>query len=255
MLTVFPIPAFKDNYIWALHNDRYALLVDPGDPAPCIEFLRQRNLRLAAILNTHHHGDHTGGNNLLAQMFAPRIVGPADEDIPSRTEIATDNSIIGIPELDLQFQVIATPGHTLGHVSYYGANRLFCGDTLFGCGCGRLFEGTPGVMFDSLARLAQLPADTAIHCAHEYTLDNIRFALAVDPANPSLLTRQADDKRKRAEGRPTLPSELALEKATNPFLRCTEPALWQAAKRHLQRPPASAVEVFAALRGMKDHFQ
>ncbi len=192
---------------------------------------------------------------MLAELFSPRIIGPASESIPSRTEIAADNCIIDIPELELQFHTIATPGHTLGHVSYYGANRLFCGDTLFGCGCGRLFEGTPQMMLHSLNRLAQLPDDTAIHCAHEYTLGNIRFALTVDPANARLAERYAVDTRKRAENHPTLPSSLAIEKATNPFLRCTDPALRETAKRHLQQPPTNAVEVFAALREMKDHFQ
>jgi hydroxyacylglutathione hydrolase len=255
MLTVFPIPAFQDNYIWALHNDRYSILVDPGDATPCLDYLEARKLQLVAILNTHHHADHTGGNNQLASRYHSRIIGPATETIPARTEKVTDNDTVSIPELGLQFQVIATPGHTLGHVSYYGANRLFCGDTLFACGCGRLFEGTPEMMLASLESLMQLPDSTEIFCAHEYTLSNIRFAKTVDMDNSTLTEREAAEKSKRQRGLPTLPSTLALEKATNPFLRCQEKALVQAAERYLKHPPRNTVETFAAIREMKNHFQ
>lgn len=255
MLTVFPIPAFQDNYIWALHNDCHSILVDPGDATPCIDYLDARKLQLVAMLNTHHHADHTGGNLELAARYHPRIIGPAIETIPARTEQVTGNDTVSIPELGLRFQVIATPGHTLGHVSYYGANRLFCGDTLFACGCGRLFEGTPEMMLASLESLMQLPDSTEIFCAHEYTLSNIRFAKTVDPDNSALPEREASEKSKRHRGRPTLPSTLALEKATNPFLRCPEKALAQTAERYLKHPPRNTVETFAAIREMKNHFQ
>jgi hydroxyacylglutathione hydrolase len=255
MLTVFPIPAFQDNYIWALHNTKFALLVDPGDPTPCRRYLESHDLQLIAILNTHHHSDHTGGNVELALQYKPRIIGPLMETIPACSEQVTDGDSLHIPELALQFQVIATPGHTQGHVSYYGTNRLFCGDTLFACGCGRLFEGTPGMMLDSLERLLHLPDTTQVFCAHEYTVSNIRFAKTVDSANRALLERETVETAKRRQGLPTLPSVLALEKATNPFLRCHEAALTQSAERYLKHKSRSTVETFAAIREMKDHFQ
>jgi hydroxyacylglutathione hydrolase len=255
MLTVIPIPAFQDNYIWALHNDRFSILVDPGDATPCLDYLETRKLQLVAILNTHHHADHTGGNHQLAARHHPRIIGPANESIPCRTEKAVSGQIVDIPELDLQYKVLATPGHTLGHVSYYGANRLFCGDTLFACGCGRLFEGTPEMMLASLESLMQLPDSTEIFCAHEYTLNNLRFALTVDGQNTALLERQATETAKRQLRLPTLPSTLALEKSTNPFLRCDKPSLTQAAERYLKRSSLNTVEIFAAIRKMKDQFQ
>lgn len=254
MLTVTPISAFNDNYIWALHDARDAVLVDPGDAAPCIEFLESRGLNLTTILVTHHHGDHVGGLAALAAKYCPRIHGPAREHITAVTDAVSDGDTIVLASPALQFSVIATPGHTLGHVAYYGDGRLFCGDTLFACGCGRLFEGTPAMMAASLNKLAQLPDNTQVFCAHEYTLSNIRFAKAVDGKNAALLEREAAARALRNGGLPTLPSTLALEKATNPFLRCQEPALVDAAKSRLKRAPLDAVEVFAALRQAKDVF-
>jgi hydroxyacylglutathione hydrolase len=254
MLTVTPIPAFNDNYIWALHDGCDAVLVDPGDATPCIEFLEKRGLNLLTILVTHHHGDHVGGNAALAARYHPRVYGPAQESIPAMTDPVAGGDTVRIAELGLDFSVIATPGHTLGHVAYYGGGRLFCGDTLFACGCGRLFEGSPAQMASSLNKILQLPDNTEIYCAHEYTLSNIRFAKTVDGENLALLEREAMDKATRNAGRPTLPSTLALEKATNPFLRCQEPALISAAEARLKRPPHDAAEVFAALRQAKDQF-
>ncbi len=254
MLTITPITAFQDNYIWALHDQRHAVLVDPGDAAPCIDFLEKHGLNLLAILITHHHGDHVGGMPDLAARYSPRIYGPAQENIPGLTHSVSDGDTISISELDLVFNVIGTPGHTLGHVSYYDGDRLFCGDTLFACGCGRLFEGTPDMMLSSLNNLSRLPDHTEIFCAHEYTLSNIRFAKTVDGRNPMLLERELNDKARRSTGVPTLPSTIAQEKATNPFLRCHEPALIQAAQILLKHPPRDAVEVFGALRRAKDVF-
>lgn len=167
---ITPIPAFQDNYIWALHNLRHAVLVDPGDAKPCIAFLEQHGLMLSAILNTHHHHDHTGGNQELTDRYQPSIYGPQQETIPCRTHPLKDGDQFALPDLGLEFSVLATPGHTMGHVIYYGANLLFCGDTLFSCGCGRLFEGTPAMMLSSLKRISQLPDNTEVFCAHEYTL-------------------------------------------------------------------------------------
>lgn len=254
MLTVTPIPAFNDNYIWALHNRHGAVLVDPGDASPCIEFLEKNSLLLHSIVVTHHHGDHVGGITVLAARYHPRVYGPAQESIPAMTDPVTGGDTVRIAELGLQFSVIATPGHTLGHVSYYDGSRLFCGDTLFACGCGRLFEGSPAMMMSSLNKFLQLPDNTEIFCAHEYTLSNIRFAQTVDGENPALIEREARDRARRQAGQPTLPSTLALEKATNPFLRCHEAALVCAAEAQLKRPPLDAVEVFAALRLAKDQF-
>ncbi len=254
MTTVTPISAFLDNYIWLLHGERDAVLIDPGDAAPCIEFLETRKLSLLAILVTHHHRDHVGGIAELAARYRMRIYGPAREHIPALTDPVAEGDRIAFAELGLELSVLDTPGHTLGHISYYGGGRLFCGDTLFGCGCGRLFEGTPAMMTESLSKLIQLPDNTEIYCAHEYTINNISFARSVDGENPALLERERFARLRRKESLPTLPSTLALEKATNPFLRCNEPALVRAAETRLKRPARDAVEVFAVLRQARDVF-
>lgn len=255
MLNVTPIPAFNDNYIWALHDNRLAVLVDPGDATPGIEFLQQNGLDLLAILVTHHHGDHVGGIPDLFTRYQPSVYGPAMESIPGMTNPVSAGDTISLEKLDLKFDVIGTPGHTLGHVSYFGGGWLFCGDTLFACGCGRLFEGTPAMMLSSLNSLSKLPDVTEVFCAHEYTLDNIHYAKTVDGDNPHLLDREQADEARRRAGLPTLPSTIALEKATNPFLRCHEPALIQAAQKMLKHPPRDAVDVFTALRKAKDVFR
>lgn len=254
MLTVTPIPAFNDNYIWALHDAGHAVLVDPGDAGPCIEFLEQNGLSLQAVLLTHHHSDHVDGVPALVERYRPRIYGSQLDTTPGITDPVSDGDQINIAELKLQFNVISTPGHTRGHIAYYDGHRLFCGDTLFACGCGRLFEGTPAEMLSSLNKLIQLPDITQVFCAHEYTLSNIRFAKTVDSMNSRLLEREQSEMTKRQAGHPTLPSTIALEKATNPFLRCHEPALIKAAQKILQRPPKDDVEVFATLRKAKDSF-
>lgn len=255
MPTVLALPAFTDNYIWLIHDQRHALVVDPGDAQPVIKLIDQLGLELLAILNTHHHADHVGGNLQLRNRYGCAIYGPGMEVIPALTHPLAEGDHISFPDLALRFQIIGTSGHTLGHIAYYGAGYLFCGDTLFGCGCGRLFEGSPGQMQRSLARLAQLPDDTLVCCAHEYTLSNILFAKTVDGANQALLARDQADRYKRERGLPTLPSTLQLEKATNPFLRCHLPALAQAAESLLGHRPADEVEVFAALRSAKDQFR
>ncbi len=251
---VDPIPAFRDNYIWAIHNQRHAIVIDPGDARAVRAFLAQHNLTLCAILTTHHHHDHTGGNAELAEAFGIPVYGPAKEAIPALSHPLSDGDTVHIPELALQCRVLDIPGHTAGHIALYGHGWLFCGDTLFGCGCGRLFEGTAAQMFASLEKLAALPADTLVFCAHEYTLDNIAFALSLEPDNPALLSRAQHDRERVAAHQPTLPSTLALEKATNPFLRCREPALHRYAEYSSGKSIHNPVEVFSILRTLKNDF-
>jgi hydroxyacylglutathione hydrolase len=252
MFEVIRIPAFKDNYIWLLRKGASAVVVDPGDALPVLEVLESAGLTLAAILITHHHADHQGGVAGLLAHFPVEVFGPATESITGLSQPLRGGETIVLPTLGVELQVFAVPGHTLGHLAYYGGGCLFCGDTLFGGGCGRLFEGTPAQMLDSLTLLAALPGPTAVYCAHEYTEANLRFALAVDSANPMLRQRAADAAVTRAEGLATVPSTLALEWATNPFLRCGEPALVAAAGRRMA--PGDRLSVFTALREWKNVF-
>lgn len=255
MLQVIPLPAFQDNYIWLLHNGRSAAVVDPGDAGPVLDFVTANGLRLTAILVTHHHHDHVGGVAELAQRFQAAVYGPAGEPVPARTQAADPAQPVCLPALDIEFQVLPVPGHTRGHVAYYRPKLLFCGDTLFGCGCGRLFEGSAQQMYASLARLAALPDDTGVYCAHEYTLANIRFARQVEPDSDALRAREAETRATRDRGLPTVPSTMALERATNPFLRVHEPAVRAAAEAHAGHSLPDPVTVFAALRAWKDHFR
>jgi hydroxyacylglutathione hydrolase len=260
MTAIIPIPAFSDNYIWLLREGRNAAVVDPGDAAPVQAYLDREQLTLTAIVNTHHHGDHVGGNaGLLARAAVP-VFGPARENIPGRTRALADGDTITVPGIGLELAVLDVPGHTAGHIAYVGADGgegvpvAFVGDTLFAGGCGRLFEGTPAQMADSLAKLAALPANTRAYCAHEYTLANLRFALAVEPGNAALRERIARDQARRDRGVPTVPSSIADERATNPFLRAAEPAVFAAAEAHAGRRLADAVDAFAVLREWKNKF-
>ena len=224
MFEVIRIPAFKDNYIWLLRKGASALVVDPGEAAGVLAVLARGRLALAGILVTHHHHDHQGGvAGLLASYPAAEVFGPAVESITGLNRPLRGGETICPAHFGVDFEVLAVPGHTLGHLAYYCADSLFCGDTLFGAGCGRLFEGTPAQMFDSLARLAALPDQTAVYCAHEYTELNLRFALTIEPGNPRLQQRADEVAAARAQGLATVPSTLELEKATNPFLRCSVP--------------------------------
>jgi hydroxyacylglutathione hydrolase len=253
MYEVIRIPAFKDNYIWLLRKGAAAAVVDPGDARPVLELLARERLSLSSILVTHHHADHQGGVAGLLAYYPAEVFGPAAESITGISKPLRDGDRVQIACCDVDFQVIAVPGHTLGHIAYYGAGCLFCGDTLFGGGCGRLFEGSPEQMADSLARLAVLPDDTVVYCAHEYTQENLRFALAVEPGNGRLQSRAREVARARARACSTVPSTIGIEKASNPFLRCSEPEVAAAARR---RVPAAAdeVAVFAALREWKNTF-
>ena len=253
MFDVIRIPAFKDNYIWLLRKGASALVVDPGDACPVLEVLAREGLTLESILVTHHHADHQGGVASLLSHFPAKVFGPASESITALTQPLHGGETVPLESLGVEFQIIAVPGHTLGHIAYYGSGSLFCGDTLFGAGCGRLFEGSPAQMYDSLARLAALPDLTAVYCAHEYTEANLRFALAVEPGNSDLRKRVDEVTVARARGWATVPSTIALEKATNPFLRCSEPEIVASVQRRVAQAK-NALEVFTVLREWKNGF-
>ncbi len=260
------VPALVDNYIWLLHagpEARQALAVDPGEAEPLEQALDAQGLSLETILVTHHHGDHVGGIARLRQRWpGVRVVGPGAESIDGLTERVRGGD--RVMALGQAWRVLDVPGHTAGHVAYVldapsdgSAPVLFCGDTLFAAGCGRLFEGTPAQMQASLALLAALPPSTRVCCTHEYTLDNLRFACSVEPDSAALRQRQADCLALRQQGRPTLPSTLAVEQATNPFLRWAEPGVIQAAMQRAPQPAAGTdpVAVFTALRAWKNVFR
>jgi len=253
-VTIEPIPAFDDNYLWLLVRGSQAAVVDPGDAAPVLQRLQQRNLSLQAILVTHHHGDHVGGVASLSRATGARVHGPGAEAIPARDVALAGGSRIEV--LGVAFDVLDVPGHTLGHIAYHAPalRALFCGDTLFAAGCGRLFEGTAAQMTASLAKLASLPADTRVYCAHEYTLSNLRFALAVEPDSEALRRRQQACAALRRRGEPTLPSTIADELATNPFLRCSEPDVRRAAEARAGGPLPTAESVFTVIRQWKNVF-
>jgi len=251
---IVPVRAFQDNYIWIMRRGGNAAAIDPGDAAPVLDYLRNERLRLTAILNTHHHADHVGGNAELLRHFDVPVYGPADPRIAEVSRGLRDGDRCALAEYGIEFAVIEIPGHTRTHIAFYGDGMLFCGDTLFACGCGRLFEGTPQQMHDSLTRLAALPGATRVYCGHEYTLANLRFARAVEPDNPALAQWEHAAKAQRAHGEPTLPSTLARETSANPFLRCTEPAVIAAASRHAGRPLVDPVGVFGVLREWKNDF-
>jgi hydroxyacylglutathione hydrolase len=254
--SITPLPAFDDNYLWLLASDGQAAVVDPGDPAPVLRALTERGLRLAAILVTHHHGDHVGGVTELRATGAT-VYGPRGEDIDGIDVRVGGGDAITV--LGMRLAVLDVPGHTAGHIAYVAEAldppAVFCGDTLFACGCGRLFEGTPAQMLTSLDRLAALPPTTRVYCAHEYTLANIRFALAVEPHNAALQARAASAQATRARHEPTVPSTIALELATNPFLRCSEPSIRAAAQRRGGGADLDRVQTFAAIRAWKDGFR
>ena len=253
MFDVIRIPAFKDNYIWLLRNDAAAVVVDPGDARPVIDALEREGLSLAAILVTHHHADHQGGISSLLGYCACPVFGPAAESITGLTDPLLGGETIRIDALNADFRVLPVPGHTLGHLAYYGAGCVFCGDTLFAAGCGRLFEGTPAQMLDSLERLAALPDETAVYCAHEYTEANLRFALDVEPGNRRLQARVDEVAVTRAKGLSTVPSSIAEEKATNPFLRCNEAEVIATAQSRAATG-SGPLAVFTALREWKNSY-
>ena len=253
---IIPIPAFKDNYIWLIHNGQQALIVDPGDATPVHETLKHLNLTLTNVLITHHHHDHIDGVERLQELYPNiKIYAPKLEQYVFNHTPVNELNTISVDELNLKFSVISLPGHTLGHVAYYaeklnGEHLLFCGDTLFGAGCGRLFEGTPAQMYKSLQKLASLPPTTQVYCTHEYTLHNINFALTLESNNPALTKRYQDTKKLRDSGLASLPSSIALELATNPFLRCNSVQI----QSSLRLKDAGPVDVFAKIRDLRNHY-
>jgi hydroxyacylglutathione hydrolase len=258
-IALLALPAFTDNYIWLLHREGDAVVVDPGDAEVVHTALRTHALTLRGILVTHHHADHTGGVAQLHTQTGAPVWGPAGETVPAPfIPVAQGDSLT---LLGHNIDVLDVPGHTAGHVAYVvhaGADApwLLCGDTLFSGGCGRLFEGTPAQMLDSLSQLGALPDETQVCCAHEYTLSNLRFALAVEPDNAALQAYHAECQLKRQQGLPTLPANLAREREINPFLRTRLPAVRNAVVRHAGLPAQSSeVAVFAALREWKNNFK
>lgn len=254
-LTLTPIPALKDNYIWLLTDaSRRAVVVDPGDAAPVKALVDAQDLKLEAVFITHHHADHMGGAAELASLHRCPVFGPAREaddvvDLPLSEGMAAE-----VPGMRLRFRVLDIPGHTAGHIALEGYGILFCGDTLFSAGCGRLFEGTAAEMCSSLAKLARLPDETRMCCGHEYTLANLRFAAVLEPDNRAIADYAAACGAMRARGEATLPSTLATERQVNPFLRCGQPAVRSAAEHHAGKRLDDAVEVFAVIREWKDGF-
>ena len=254
-MEIVPVNAFKDNYVWTLRDSSNAAVVDPGDARPVLDYLSREKLRLCAILATHHHPDHTGGIAELVERTRVPVFGPRHEPIPALTHPVSEGDRVEIPELGVTFAVYDIPGHTRAHVAFYGAGALFCGDTLFACGCGRLFEGTADQMFTSLSKLAALPDETKVYCGHEYTLANVRFARAADPANLALEKLEASAQALRDKDLPTLPSTIAQEKATNPFVRCREPGVVASASKYAGKPLADPVSVLATIREWKNNFR
>lgn len=255
MISVSPIRAFTDNYIWLLEsfNTRSVALVDPGDGEAALSHLQKHGMDLYAILITHHHSDHVGGNALLNEAFPDvKIYGPARENIPGMDVPLGDGDTVELAEMELKLEVLDVPGHTAGHIAYFFDDVLLCGDTLFAGGCGRVFDGTFEDLAASLRRIASLPEETSIYCAHEYTVDNLGFAQLVEPENSDLARRMENDKLDIGSGIPTVPSPLFAELATNPFLRTSNPVVIAAAEKWAGRTLKSATEVFTALRQWKD---
>ncbi len=257
--TVTAIRAFNDNYIWAISalNSNHVVLVDPGCADACIKFIEQNKLTLVAILITHHHYDHVDGIKPLINYYNQqdiRVYTPAKENIPCTTTKVHSGDNININELSLDLTVLEVPGHTLGHVAYYNKQILFCGDTLFSGGCGRLFEGSAAQMYHSLQKLTLLNDNTQVYCAHEYTLANLAFALTLEPDNPKLVSYHEKVKQLRANKKASIPTTIAQEKAINPFLRCEQNTIHQQAEAYSQKSLTTPIEVFSTIREWKNNF-
>tara|TARA_Y100001935_G_scaffold223408_1_gene198768 strand:+ start:1310 stop:2098 length:789 start_codon:yes stop_codon:yes gene_type:complete len=254
-IKIEPILALRDNYVWLISSkdSDYCVVIDPGESAPVIDILRKRSLQLEAILITHKHRDHTGGI-LKLKKYCPDVVvyGPAKEPINGVDITLQDGDKIVLMQLNINFNVMDVPGHTEGHVAYYGENSLFCGDTLFSCGCGRVFSGSYDQLNSSLEKFLQLPQETECYCGHEYTKENIGFAKLVEPLNTNLLRREEEVRLLRLMKRPTIPSTLKIEALTNPFLRTNKKTVKKAAEKWIGHSLKNNAQVFFALRTWKD---
>lgn len=262
-VNITPIKAFSDNYIWAITNKQVATLVDPGDASVCIEFLEKNTLTLTSILITHHHSDHTGGINQLVdycqqKKWSLTVYGPANENIPQCDVKLNENNLVFLDELNINFRIIDLPGHTAGHIAYFATDHvmpiLFCGDTLFSGGCGRLFEGSPEQMLNSLTKLADLPENTQVYCTHEYTQANLAFALTVEPNNQALVTYNKKVNELRSKGYASIPSTIQLEKQINPFLRCHKQSVQASAQQFATNSNGTPQDTFTTIRRWKDQF-
>ncbi|MDA1332132.1 MAG: hydroxyacylglutathione hydrolase [Proteobacteria bacterium] len=251
---VYPVKAFQDNYIWTIHNQTHAVIVDPGDSKPVLDFLTYNDLILSAILITHHHADHIGGIANIIDNYNVPVYGPKTEDIPNISHRLVEGDEVKLDELGLMFNILDIPGHTSGHIAYFDEQRVFSGDTLFSCGCGRIFEGTPPQMFRSLQKLARLSDSTEVYCTHEYTLSNIKFARAVEPNNTILSNYEHLITSKLSNQQISLPTSIGLEKSVNPFLRCDEPTVISTAQTKAQETLSNPIEVFTAIRKWKNDF-
>lgn len=253
MYNITAIPAFNDNYIWAIHNGTLAVVVDPGDATPVLAFLEQHRLRLSAILCTHRHNDHIGGIARLREVYNVPVYGRRHPNNPHITNDLREGQSCTLSEFGLHFDIMELPGHLDDHIAFYHPDMLFCGDILFGAGCGRNKEGTLAQLHHSLQRLSHLPASTLVYCAHEYTAANIRFALVCEPSNTPLQQRAVDTQKLRAANLPTLPSNIGLECATNPFLRCNQPEIIKTLKAR-GMVDTGELAVFSALREWRSQF-
>jgi len=251
---IHAIPALQDNYIWAIVQPPYCLIVDPGEAAPVKAFLDAEQLTLCGILITHHHYDHTDGLPALTDTYKIPVWGPTIENIPQVTNPIAGGDDVYIPELKTRYDILALPGHTKGHIGYYDGRRLFCGDTLFAAGIGKILEGTPAQMLQSIQRIEGLPADTWLYPAHEYTVDNLYFAKQVEPHNPAIIERLEAVLALRADGLPSLPTTLAQEYATNPFLRYRETSVKKSLQTYLSASSTDILTTFSGLRQWKNNF-
>ena len=256
MLKIIPLPAFTDNYIWAIVYGNSCVVVDPGDSSPVFDFLESNNLDLESILITHHHFDHTGGMLALAKKYDCPVYGPTGDHIEGLTSKISEGDEINI--FNFKFKIFETPGHTLDHIAYFHSSDkgsyLFCGDTLFSGGCGRLFEGTAENMFSSLNKFISLPEETQVFCAHEYTQSNLKFALSVNPSNLDLIkySEKVDELRSKSEI--TLPSNIGLEKKINPFFLLNDKEILENSEKFISGKISNSIESLAAIRSMKDSF-
>jgi hydroxyacylglutathione hydrolase len=256
MLIIDRIHAFEDNYIWVLRqqDNPYCVVVDPGQHQPVTAYLETNHLKLEAILITHKHGDHIGGVPFLKQQTNCLVIGPENDGIQGLDETKVEGDTATLALSNISYRVIDVPGHTLGHIAYHIEDNLFCGDTLFVAGCGRVFEGTMHQMYHSLSKLAKLPDETSVYCAHEYTLANLDFAVTVEPNNQDLIHYQQVARKNRQDGQATVPSTLGLEKSINPFLRCQKPAIIQSASIRAGKQLGDPVSVFESIRQWKNVF-